>query len=372
MEVSKIKILHVVHDFLFGGVEGLVYYLTQAQKKNDNIEVAILCCQKFDSVPNRRIIEAGTKCHFVEIKPWDLRLSQYQEIIQVANQYDIVHLHTFKPFLAFALSLAKSKILYTNHSAGEDGRQLTIGTRIKDSLLVQFLNKRVNFISNNSHYTKSFWKEKGVTNRPNEVIYNGVYFTNNIDESRAYTEYPILNNKFVVGTTSRFIKWKRVEKLIEAFFLFQKDKENVMLLLVGDGQERKHLEALVNKLGISKLVIFTGFKKNVIDFQSKIDVAVFASNCEPFGLVAVECMHLGIPTIVFKDGGGITELVEKVEPENIVVDVENLAEVLNSNFKNRLLDQNSKKEKRRLFSNGFDVINIEKEFSLAYKQMHIQ
>lgn len=180
-----------------------------------------------------------------------------------------------------------------------------------------------------------------------------------------------MKNKFIIGTTSRFIKWKRVEKLIEAFSLFQKGKDDVMLLLVGDGQERVQLESLVNELGISNRVIFTGFKKNVIDFQSKINVAVFASNCEPFGLVAIECMHLGIPTIVFQDGGGITELVEKIEPENVVSDVINLEEILTNKYKNRLLNQDDLEDKRKSFSNSFDISNIEKEFYDAYKQMYI-
>ena len=57
-------------------------------------------------------------------------------------------------------------------------------------------------------------------------------------------------------------------------------------------------------------VHFLGYKKNVFDYQSAFDVAVFPSRNEPFGLVAVEAYYASKPTLIFDDSGASRKLFQ--------------------------------------------------------------
>jgi len=71
------------------------------------------------------------------------------------------------------------------------------------------------------------------------------------------------------------------------------------------------LKAQVEAMGIAHKVYFTGYlnAKQVQKIYKCADVAVFPSTYEPFGIVALEAMLAGVPTVV-SDVGGLNEIVE--------------------------------------------------------------
>jgi glycosyltransferase involved in cell wall biosynthesis len=368
--MRKIKVIHIVHDFMFGGIEAFLFYLSQAQLSNENLEISILCCQDKDLVSNKRLQNTNVKIHYVKIFPFDLRISRYKKIIKIVNNYDVIHVHIFKPILSIALKYSNTKILYTNHSAGIIGRSNSLSFKIKNKLLVNFLNKNVDGITNNSNFTKKFWIDQGVKNKNNWVIYNGILFNEKVNFNRPYEEHPIIKNKFIVGTSSRFIPWKRIDYLMEAFDIFQKNKPDVNLLLVGDGEIAKSLELKAKKMDSSNKIIFTGFKTSVTDYQSVFHVCVFPSHSEPFGLVAVECLHLGKPVMVFNDGGGLTEILNKIEEQNIVNSKEELVQRLENEYDKFNLKQTDPMIPKRInYSENYNIFNIESQFYTVYQNL---
>lgn len=71
------------------------------------------------------------------------------------------------------------------------------------------------------------------------------------------------------------------------------------------------LRAQVETMGLSQKVYFTGYlnAKQVSKMYKCADVSVFPSTYEPFGIVALEAMLAGVPTVV-SDVGGLNEIVE--------------------------------------------------------------
>ena len=71
------------------------------------------------------------------------------------------------------------------------------------------------------------------------------------------------------------------------------------------------LKAQANYLGIGNKVYFTGQLdyKDLCKMYKAADIAVFPSTYEPFGVVAIEAMYAGIPTVV-SDVGGLNEIVD--------------------------------------------------------------
>ena len=74
--MTKIRVLHVVHDFLFGGIEAFLYYLSQAQLNNESLEVEILCCQSEDKILNKRIAKSGVVVHYIRITAYRFYMTE--------------------------------------------------------------------------------------------------------------------------------------------------------------------------------------------------------------------------------------------------------------------------------------------------------
>tara|TARA_R110002167_G_scaffold25703_2_gene88968 strand:- start:8117 stop:9226 length:1110 start_codon:yes stop_codon:yes gene_type:complete len=364
--MKKIKVLHIVHDFLQGGIESFLYYLSEEQLTNENLQVEILCLQDKDKVTNKRISIGNVHCHYIAIKPNDLSINKYRNILKLTNEFDILHFHTFKPLLSFFLHFSKAKKVFTVHSAGDVFRPNSFNFKFKNKLFEILLNKSMDVIAHNSKYTKEYWLNRGVKSKNNVVVYNGVPAVKKHTKENVFALYPALKDTFLIGTTSRFIPWKRIEILIEAFSM-SKYKNEMKLVLVGEGPIKSTLEALVTKLGIQDSVVFTGYRPNVTDFQAALDVCVFPSVSEPFGLVAIECLLLGKPVFVMNDGGGITELIEDVEPQNIAKSVEDLAKLFDKAYEDQEISKLNA-SKRIHAAQKYSVNNTEKEYAKLYQK----
>ena len=225
----------------------------------------------------------------------------------------------------------------------------------------------MNLIAHNSYYTKNYWKNRGVTGKNNFVVYNGVPNVNKHNVENVLEVYPDLENEFIIGTTSRFIPWKRVELLVNAFSKTA-NRRKMKLLLVGDGPEKEKIEKLIKSKNLDTQVIMTGFRSNVTDYQAVMDVCVFPSVSEPFGLVAIECLLLGKPVFVMQDGGGITELIKDIEPHNIAKSESHLVDLMDTSYLNRRVITLNANNRVKAGQN-YSVANTEKQYFDLYKQL---
>lgn len=364
----KIRVLHIVHDFLNGGIEGFLYYLTKEQKSQQELDVTILCLQDEHLVTNPRIKSLGVKIIYLKMNSFDRSINKYKRFVDILNAYDIIHWQIFKPILSFVSNYVKPKQIFTVHTAGEKLRNQSVYWRFQNKLIKLFLNHTVDGIANNSKFSRDFWVSKGVSNRNNIVIYNGVFFNQQYNKENAYADFPVLKDKFVIGTTSRLIPWKRVDVLVRAFSQMKNLNKDILLLVVGEGAEKAKLIEEAKKCNVADQVVFTGYKSNVTDFQDAIDLCVFPSVSEPFGLVAVECLYLGKPVVVMQDGGGLVEIVEKVNTDLVASSESSLSNIMDKIYENR--DQIAEGiEERRKVAEEFSVANAEERYREFYKQI---
>lgn len=120
------------------------------------------------------------------------------------------------------------------------------------------------------------------------------------------------NNKtFNIGITKSLENVYGINFLIEATskFIENNPQTKTKLLLIGDGTQRAKLENLVDDLRIKEHVEFVGRVEHseIKDYYAKMDVAVFLSNSESFGVSVLEASACGIPVIV-SDIGGLPEV----------------------------------------------------------------
>jgi N-acetyl-alpha-D-glucosaminyl L-malate synthase BshA len=97
-------------------------------------------------------------------------------------------------------------------------------------------------------------------------------------------------------------------------------------LFVGEGPELSKVLCRVKELGLLEKVTFCGKQDDVAQLISLADVMLLPSEKESFGLVALEAMACGVPTIA-SNAGGIPELITHGETGFLadIGDVERMA-----------------------------------------------
>lgn len=122
------------------------------------------------------------------------------------------------------------------------------------------------------------------------------------------SDFGIKSDEKVIVHISNFRKVKRIPDIIESFRGVLKEID-AKLLLVGDGPEKVEMEALVMELGLQVQVIFTGKRDDLPELLAISDVMFHLSEKEAFGLVLLEALACGLPSVA-TDVGGIPEVIE--------------------------------------------------------------
>ena len=141
--------------------------------------------------------------------------------------------------------------------------------------------------------------------------------------------YPkdIKHDKFTIGTLSRLDARKRVDILVKSFI--EADIDDSELLIGGRGPELDYLKQLAKN---DDRVKFLGFipDEKVNDFYNSLDLFVFPTVAEGYGMPIIEAMACKKPVITLKD----SRIPSNVKNKTCVVDRNNLASVLrNHDFK---------------------------------------
>lgn len=117
----------------------------------------------------------------------------------------------------------------------------------------------------------------------------------------------IADHERVILSVGRLSKEKAQADLILAFQQLCGTNADYKLVVVGDGPERAHLQALA--LPLDKRIVFTGQITDVQPFYAMADVFVLPSHSEGSPNVLLEAMAARVP-VVATAVGGVPEIVE--------------------------------------------------------------
>ena len=157
--------------------------------------------------------------------------------------------------------------------------------------------------------------------RPDKVvlIYNGIelseYYPDDFGESFRCIreEYNIGEEVFLIGAVGRMVWQKGFECLIESVPAIIKTFPRAKILIVGDGPLRKNLEALSEELRIRDKVIFTGFRSDIKEILSAIDILVIPSLLEGFPMITLEAMAMAKPIVATKIDGVNEQIMDRID-----------------------------------------------------------
>ncbi len=283
----------------------------------------------------------GVKVHRVKIElghpdfiTWVLLFNHFieKQMADVSQfvKFDLVHVHDWLVALAgisFKHFLKKPMVL-TFHST-EFGRS---GLHNPDSFAIDGVEwwasyEAARVIVTSNYMRREVCKHFKLPWDKIEVIPNGIdldRYRISVNRYEIRERYGVHSGEKLILFVGRLVPQKGVEHLIRAIPLILEKHPEAKFIIVGEGWMKDRLEALARSILMNhQKIMFTGFipDNEVIALMASADALVIPSIYEPFGIVALEGMAVGVP-VVASQVGGLAEVVEHdktgvlVYPEN--------------------------------------------------------
>ncbi len=327
------KILMLTWEYpprIVGGIARVVHDLSHRLVK-DGHEVTVVT-YKDANIPNLADYEddKGVQVYRTEnymITPnnftdWVMQLNfnliaKATEIINKKGKFDVIHAHDWLVTYAAKTLKQSYKIpLVATIHATEAGRNSGIHDEVQRYIndTEWLLTYEATDVIVNSNYMKNELQRLfGLPYDKINVIPNGVNLNlySGIERDYNFRRMYAMDNEKIILYLGRLVYEKGIQNLISAMPKILDKYNDAKLVVAGKGGMIDELRNQVNFMGIQNKVYFTGYldSESVKKMYKCADVAVFPSTYEPFGIVALESMLSGTPTVV-SDVGGLNEIVE--------------------------------------------------------------
>lgn len=146
-----------------------------------------------------------------------------------------------------------------------------------------------------------FYSQKIINGDKFMVLYNSIdvdKFKFNSQIRKAYRKKLGLEDKIVFSVVGRLHFQKNQAFAIDIFNEVLKKHKNAVLLLIGDGEDKKKLKEQVKDLHIEKYVKFMGVRDDVEKLMQAADILLMPSIFEGLSLVAVEAQVADLVSVV--------------------------------------------------------------------------
>jgi len=242
-----------------------------------------------------------------------------------AVDHDIVHVHHSNPFVSAVLRRRPGRNLFTEHGGG-----LLAGDWRSRLVYRLFVRSYCRFIAISDAMGEIMCRCSPLVRDRLTVVHNG----SDIENIQCLPPHsgeglPDAFNRarYRVGIVGRLVRQKGISTFLRAVAVVARARSDVVFPVVGDGPLRSALETEARELGIEDCVLFLGFRDDALALLKRLDVFLFTSEQEPFGLVLTEAMAAGVPIVALNLEGAVGEILGDGEDGLIVdgVDIEALA-----------------------------------------------
>jgi len=214
--------------------------------------------------------------------------------------------------------------------------------------------KNIDLIIAISQGEKKILVKGGINTRKIKVIPDGIDYSpfeeaTSIDYLRK--ELSFEPEDFLVGIVAHLADHKGHEYLIEATRILKQKAPRIKMIIVGEGPLQMKLSKKVKEIRVEDMVFFLGFREDIPQILSSLDIFVLSSKIEGMGTSIMDAMASSLPVVATRVGGipkvvvdGETGLL--VPPKN----PEALAEAILRIYNNRELAE-------RLGQKGHEVVH---------------
>jgi L-malate glycosyltransferase len=224
------------------------------------------------------------------------------------HQVDIIHTHLFEEQFTGAflkLRFPKLKFIIGRHYSDEI-YLLHKGLKKKTWIAIEnFANNKADVIVAGSQMVKKILLKQGIKASKIASIPYGFdfddhrYQTNALEQTASIREtYNVKEEDILLVNVGRLFNLKGQTLLIDVLEDLCKKYNNLKLLIIGDGPDKKMLQDKVDAARLNDKVIFTGWLKNAHQYISAADIVVHPTLSEMFSQLMIETMALGKPLII--------------------------------------------------------------------------
>ncbi len=308
-----------------GGADENTLFTVQGLDKG-RYEVDLIMGEEFDEGIFDKV--KNSNFNIIQIKglKWKLNFL-YDPIVLIKliklmrkNHYDIVHTHTTKAGILGRIAARIAGVPIIVH--GLHGSTFeAFDSGLLNWLLFRFERLTGRFTDAYISVSKVLsgnYIERGLGKKDNHyTVYSGMeldkYYgaRGKINCRKKQIELGIGVEDFVIGNVARLESRKGHKFLIDAFknIVGEQKDGHVKLLIIGEGNKREYLENYVNELNLRDKVIFTGYREDVEELMTVMDIFVLTSLREGLPRVLVQAAAVGVPSVAF-NVDGVSEIIK--------------------------------------------------------------
>ena len=239
------------------------------------------------------------------------------------HDFDAVICHRFKPVnmvLGLSKKLKTKAFISIAHGFGDYDRSY------RAKVVDKHIDKRWCFVGVSEPVKQHLQEKVRSLSAENTVAINNAIDIDaaiNIHLSRedARKELGLPDNRFIIGTIGRLVEIKGHAVMIDAVAKLRKSHPNVMVAIIGGGEEEDNLRQQITAMGLEDIVCLLGSRPEAIKYVKAFDVFALPSFTEGLPLALLEGMSGGIPVI----GSDIDTIKPYIEGLGQVCKVKNAA-----------------------------------------------
>lgn len=288
-----------------GGIESFISNILKHMSFHD-LEIDIVVEALHDSVFTKDLESIGI--NFFELSGSTHKFAEnvraFRRLLS-ERKYDVVHLNIYQGMSLYYAEVARKagvpvRIAHSHNSALRKSalRPLKMLTHNVYSSL--YTRSATDLWACSEIAAEFMFSGKDLTERGYEFIPNGIdieRFRFNDEIRERVRKDNGLEDKFVVGNVGRLCYQKNQAFLLDVMVELIKKHSEAVLLLVGEGEDRRMLEEKAAALGITEQVVFYGTTDSVEELFWAMDAFAFPSRFEGFGIVAMEAQAAGLPVV---------------------------------------------------------------------------
>lgn len=295
----KYRVLHILYSLNIGGAENFIMNVYRSIDR-EMIQFDFLVHKKdfFDD----EVVALGGKVHYIDGYVKDLGIHNYRKVIHdffkngEGKKYKIVHVHVNQTsgLIIPIIKRTSNAICYAHSHDLQNYNNCVIA--MYKRLLQIFLNRYADYrLACSREAGEWLFKDK-----PFYIIDNGIDFTKfkfSLSTRNAIrNELGISESTIVLGHVGRFEEVKNQGFLVE---LFEKmpEKDDLVLLLIGEGSLKESIRKEVNEKKMSDFVRILPAVSDVEKYYNAMDIFLFPSYKEALGIVGIEAQVNGLPVI---------------------------------------------------------------------------
>ena len=258
-------------------------------------------------------IDKSLKIYWIKSKKILSNAIYDKKIYQLAKEYDIIQTEEYEQIgnLELYKKVKKPIVIYHGPYRSKFNKKYMLRSKICDMMYKKRLLRYNPCIITKSYLATQYMKEKGF-----KRIYTiGVgldsqKFSDNMSDEETKNIITEIYGKKVLLYIGEISKRRNVDFIIKIFNKLKKSRNDIKLVIIGKGEKKylKKCKNIINKYNLSKDIIYKERinQNNLKNVYENTSIFLLPTSYDIFGMVLLEAMYFGTPTITTYNGGSST------------------------------------------------------------------